>query len=610
MPTPSSPLHTIPNRFPDEWYLSYIFRLHLLTGMPSVEHSIKSIFGERLILSHVTPKGIVELAALTPESASLGVNVLLRENTTFPYLRPFAFDYTEEEYLGRYIGDDLFLPSPAARAAGSRLGLAKRQPRFCIHCLREDEQKWGISYFHRTHQVPEITICVIHETTLRSQCTECGPLPWPPYGLWSAGKCRKCNADLGAQGGSTLVHANFTADLRIAQLITQLLDANLPLFDIAVLQNTYREELYRKSFMNSTNTLNPRKFVNAVIAQFGEQFMREIHMPPYDAILATPKWARLVLMKYPSTRPLEHCVIIIFLFGSFDNFIEAYSRHAKTAGQQHAFFSSIAAYSKIKESTVAWRRSQEIPVPVVNRLTDPKSDFDQIRSFHQLFLAGKSRNSISIITGQNMGRVNKFAEENPELELIRKDLCYKIKFDAHKKKLDIFFELNPKGTLFAFQRFVGSRDDWLKRNEPKWLNEQFCARERMEHVTDDQKYKDLLEFSILSEYEAIECTRISISRMRLELKISTMLKRPREEFPLFWKMLDTYLETPDEFIGRRVKTAFLRNNSQTLTISSILNYAGIGSKCRRKELAKEVAEELLSGRNGAKFLKIGPLTPI
>jgi hypothetical protein len=345
-----------------------------------------------------------------------------------------------------------------------------------------------------------------------------------------------------------------------------------------------------------------------MVSHFGEEFMREIHMPPKSSGSATPVWAKLILMKHPSTRPLEHCVLIIFLFGSFDNFVKAYSQ-ATTETQHESFFSSLAAYSKIRTSTLAGRNRQELPVPAILPLQDQKSKLDYVPSFHELFLAGKSRNSISKITGQNMGRVNKFAKENQELDRIRSDLYYKILFDVHKKKLAAFFELNPKGSLFNYQRFAGTRDDWLERNESKWLNEQFSAREKLELPTDDQKYEKRLEHSILSEYAAIECSRISISRIRFELMISTMLKRPKEEFPLFWQMLNAYLETPDEFVARQVKTAFRRHNTEALTISSLLNFAGIDRRCRRMVIAKAIAEDLLYGGNGANFLKIGPLTP-
>jgi hypothetical protein len=98
--------------------------------------------------------------------------------------------------------------------------------------------------------------------------------------------------------------------LRIAQLIAQFLDANLPLLDITVLQATYRADLERNGFLTSANVLSSRKLANAIVERFGEEFMREIHMPPKDSSSATPVWAQLILMKNPSTRPLEHCRII------------------------------------------------------------------------------------------------------------------------------------------------------------------------------------------------------------------------------------------------------------------------------------------------------------
>jgi hypothetical protein len=605
------PLPTLPNRLPSEWYLSYVYRLHLMAALPALAGSVEKIFGKRLILSHFAPTGLTELLGRIPQSTGLSEEVILAENTIFPYLKTFAFEHSALEFKKKYLLDQISVPRYSA-AAALRSGLTKREPRFCVACLQEDFEHWGMPYFHREHQIPEVTVCVRHGKALRTCCVECGPLPWPPYGVWLAGRCRKCDADLSTQvQHPSLVYANPIADLRIAQIITQFLDANLPLLDVSVLRATYRRALERNDLISHRNDLSGRKLARAVAERFGEKYMREIGMPPENQTAATPRWVTSVLGGSPSVRPLEHCVIIFFLFGSFDNFISEYSAMAPKEKIHDDFFSRLRQYSAYKVTTIAWARSREIPLPYIERKLDQRLEFGELPSFKELFLAGLSKRKISIITGQPVGRVNKFIKDNPDLECIRAELNYKKKFDAHKKRLEEFFVNNPKGTLVQYRRYRGTLDDWLERNEASWLEERFRAQEKIRVVPEDEKYEAILRKYIQDEYAAENCERISIGRVRLALSLSGMMKRPNSEFPLFWRMLNMYAETPDQFIARRVKSAFLRGISyQYFTVSTLLNFAGISPKHRRKQIAIMIAEDLLTGGDGAAHLRIGPMTPM
>ena len=371
-------LPTLPNRLPDEWYPSFIYRLHLLGGLPTVERSVLAIFGQPLNLSHFAPTGVAELAKRIPPSYGLNTETFLAENTIFPYLRPFAFKNTPSEFQHNFVHD-----SPRATKnyllPGRRAGLGKREPRFCVSCMSDDTEQWGFPYFHRSHQVPEVVVCVRHGVPLRSSCLECGSFAWPPYRLWPAGSCRRCGADLQAQGSDpSVVFTNILADLRIAQLITQFLDANLPLLDVATLHATYRVALKRNDFLTSRNALKVGEFAAAVSERFGDGYLEELGLPVKISSIFTPRWAALILSKTPSVRPLEHCLAIFFLFGSFDNFIEEYQNSGRLQEPPLSVPPELTSYSETKESTHAWMRSAEIPVPIVRRKSDSPGNRDDL----------------------------------------------------------------------------------------------------------------------------------------------------------------------------------------------------------------------------------------
>lgn len=52
-----------------------------------------------------------------------------------------------------------------------------KRPRFCAACVAEDISKLGEPYWHRAHQLPNLTYCLKHRIALLSRCSECGRVP-------------------------------------------------------------------------------------------------------------------------------------------------------------------------------------------------------------------------------------------------------------------------------------------------------------------------------------------------------------------------------------------------------------------------------------------------
>jgi len=47
-------------------------------------------------------------------------------------------------------------------------------PRWCPECLANDRRRHGEVYWHRSHQLPNVFVCHLHECMLRTNCKRCG----------------------------------------------------------------------------------------------------------------------------------------------------------------------------------------------------------------------------------------------------------------------------------------------------------------------------------------------------------------------------------------------------------------------------------------------------
>ncbi|WP_404391374.1 TniQ family protein [Pseudoalteromonas phenolica] len=70
--------------------------------------------------------------------------------------------------------------------------------RWCSDCVQADIEEYGISYYHRDHQIPGVNRCLKHNCTLITQCHYCGykvtqikKLPIPPVD----GRCPDCGCE-------------------------------------------------------------------------------------------------------------------------------------------------------------------------------------------------------------------------------------------------------------------------------------------------------------------------------------------------------------------------------------------------------------------------------
>jgi len=153
----------LPKPYPDEIVGSIMLRGRRNLMMP-LKPFLQWIYGTpsgRSSCSFVLEPALQRVSSL----CGLSAKELLYQHTVFPYvvafLPPADVASLETKLLSPRYGE---LPSTAALS--QNVVSASPFRRYCVHCARQDRERHGETYWHRTHQYPATVLCHEHRSPL------------------------------------------------------------------------------------------------------------------------------------------------------------------------------------------------------------------------------------------------------------------------------------------------------------------------------------------------------------------------------------------------------------------------------------------------------------
>lgn len=301
--------HVLPKAFPDETLYGAVSRFGRLNGLAD-HQACELLFGDqdRPLVSDVLAD--LEHFCRATECAYGGPDEVLNTLTLWPFFANLATHPAIETPVSK--------PAPPRRLP-SALGLAalsNSQPhvwRMCTACIAQDLDTFGVAYWHRTHQLPGVAVCLVHVQHLHELRI--------PY--WARQKCF-----LGAEalyatfekspshGKSDCTHAT----LEIARFAQLALSArNCQLVSPTTIQGVILDALGTRGLTNRGGAINPKEFA----AQFIMNYETLAGCNNYSAYLNTKALARLAkaLSNSPTMIPPTLSVLVAtWLFGSWEGF--------------------------------------------------------------------------------------------------------------------------------------------------------------------------------------------------------------------------------------------------------------------------------------------------
>lgn len=147
---------------PDEAVYSYVTRFHQVSGHYRVSDTLTQFFGQnRLKLNPLIPNHLSIVSTL----ARIHAELLLKEHTAFPLIACFL-DSMQAQRLHDYL-----LGSESKRSWALSSILACHIPvhltwKYCPLCLEDDSNRYGVGYWHLSHQLLGVTSCPVHQIML------------------------------------------------------------------------------------------------------------------------------------------------------------------------------------------------------------------------------------------------------------------------------------------------------------------------------------------------------------------------------------------------------------------------------------------------------------
>lgn len=468
-----------PPFLPDEAFSSVIYRYHILSGNFAFATTFNDLFDGPVHSTPLIPTALGVLASrLQPLDENIGL-ALLNRHTLYPYLRPFNFSQSEE------VMEKALLSSKLSTGGTTKIRNAFAQkplePRFCPCCISDDLKKHGISYFRRSHQIPEMRVCPHHAVRLQSSCPKCGPGQRHPNQIGEPAYCPNCRSYF-SDSFDRSIEASSSIDLGIAQAIWTIIESRFPQLNVTILRETYINELAAKG-MFSGKTFTVTKLAIELQDFFGEAFLASHGASISQTAASNNFWFyRLLRFSTSLSKPIFHLLLIFYLFNSLTKFVERYNQAAEKAGltplilaaQDFEYFYSSAM---LKSSASEPLQNDAVIATFSKRETTNTTTDKNDKRITELFYDGYGLISISRVLNIPYSQVSEFAKNNKEIEAKRLLKIFDKKRTKHRDRVIQILRENPNLDEQHLKLLSPSIAVWLRENDDEWLKKMLSVAE-------------------------------------------------------------------------------------------------------------------------------------
>jgi hypothetical protein len=229
---------------------------------------------------------------------------ILQRHTLFPYYSRFVTPERRAKGVNNII-------SPDGRGYRAALGMQSgrmKSPdhlRFCTHCLQQDIEEFGETYWRRTHQAPGVLVCPDHGNVLYGIELESGhrylyvdatvATPFGVSGQWD-----------------TAIEKEHSKALALARRSAQFLREKPPRWDADLLSHEYREAAKQRGFLDGLDEVD----VAAYDAAFTDFWSSDLiaALPQVDGrAIEGRRMVEALNWKSRSAAPMLHALTQVFL---------------------------------------------------------------------------------------------------------------------------------------------------------------------------------------------------------------------------------------------------------------------------------------------------------
>lgn len=441
----------------DETFFSLCSRYHFFygEGTPAMT-TARLMNSSALTIKHDFP---YNLDALNEQTLSVwgSPKTIICQHTILPLFFPFQSEANINAVIQAMRSSKLGSIKYRLGLVTGRFG-AEHPLKACRACMTSDAVAYGVSYWHLTHQYPGVILCPVHRKMLMESHHN---RRWSARFQWSLP-----SQELLIDGLETVPEPG--AYNVLIQLATAVIDlAALGLhrrFDPKIVIAVYRGALSRlcRSGRGLKNVADSLSHLTSMLQSY-----HPLTSLPTTAEGAASFIEQLIRSPRGHCHPLKHLVMIIWLFGDMDSFVEAYEHQETMDGQA----SSPPTGGRDRVSPV----TEVIQVLAVahNNTRKPKILKPCIRTqILEHLTAGESKNRICSDFKITISTVNRLLREEPLVAHSWVETQRKSALIEHREKWKALVREATQPSVKAIRDRAPGLYAWLYRNDKAWLGSQ------------------------------------------------------------------------------------------------------------------------------------------
>ncbi|WP_342511818.1 TnsD family transposase [Sporosarcina sp. FSL K6-1522] len=158
-------MHFFPPLYPDELLYSALARYHTYSGNESIKKTNRDLFGCNTVCSATDLPCRLDILSKRIPGGNISKEKLLQEHTLLPYYSHFI----SRDRLEKILYEMYFNYGSSIHMLVGLIANGVKPPRnlrYCTFCVRDNRNQYGLAYWHRSHQLPGVTVCYKHQIQL------------------------------------------------------------------------------------------------------------------------------------------------------------------------------------------------------------------------------------------------------------------------------------------------------------------------------------------------------------------------------------------------------------------------------------------------------------
>lgn len=354
---------------------------------------------------------------------------------------------------------------------------------YCTLCVKESVDRYGATYWNREHQLPGVSVCLVHDVELSfvERCRKITHLP--PYEV-NVEAPKKCS----------------TKSRLFASLSTSLLLGKLPEFlNQSKVILTYRLRLRDIGLTTKEMHIRQIRLRQKLIEFWGDVSTNPAHASVFSDQVEHP-FPQNMFYRTCTHHPLKHLLLIGFLFADLNSFYHAYENAEFQEDENHPLCDANNSEIKVKlnrnERAIKLLRaghslrqtakligvsagyvkkvaiSSQIPIKI-----RPKKIYKtEIRTIWRKLYVGESTEKIAIQFSISVAAVEQILSAHSYLPELRTKIRYFTSRKVHREKIKEHLAKNSTATRNQIRLELGASYLWLFKNDKIWLYENLPSR--------------------------------------------------------------------------------------------------------------------------------------